>query len=200
MYVAPSFVSISIDLLFQTFSMAFSAAVAFASLVRTYLMLSRVYVVLLPMYMNCSTFSKCLPSINNFPVGSFSPKNCLCFFKVHVEPIPLALLIQCPCYFFQSLGVLFYQVYIIVPLISPLPRSLSLILSSILSNTSMKVFGDIGSLGLVPLLVANHSPSSFPILTAAVAFPFISLGSRVNFLSTPYEPMLCFDLCYQRLY
>src|SRR6218665_1587065 len=56
------FVSISIDLLFQTFSMAFSAAVAFASLVRTSLMLSRSYVVLLPRYVNCLTFSKCLPS------------------------------------------------------------------------------------------------------------------------------------------
>src|SRR6218665_3594393 len=125
----------------------------------------------------------------------FSKYHCLCFFKVHVEPIPLALLIQCPCCFCQSLGVLFYQVYIIgkhqlmlilVPLIFT-HHSLSLILSSILSNTSMKVFGDIESPCLVPLLVANHSPSSFSILTAAVAFPFISLSSRVNFLSTPYE-------------
>src|SRR6218665_426261 len=49
------FVSISIDLLFQTFSMAFSAAVAFASLVCTSLMLSRSCVVLLPRYVNCST-------------------------------------------------------------------------------------------------------------------------------------------------
>src|SRR6218665_2694087 len=96
------FVSISIDLLFQTFSMAFSAAVAFASLVRTSLMLSRSYVLLLPRYVNCLTFSKYLPSMNNFPVGFFSPNTfCLCFFKVHVEPIPLALLIQCPCCFCQ---------------------------------------------------------------------------------------------------
>src|SRR6218665_3601669 len=51
------FVSISIDVLFQTFSMAFSAAVAFASLVRTSLMLSRSYVVLLPRYVNCSTLN-----------------------------------------------------------------------------------------------------------------------------------------------
>src|SRR6218665_1490534 len=115
MSVAPSFfVSISIDLLFQTFSMAFSAAVAFASLVRTSHMLSRSYVVLLPKYVNCSTLSKCLPSINNFPVGSFSPNTIVfVFFKVHVEPIPITLLIQCPCCLFQSQGVLFYQVYII---------------------------------------------------------------------------------------
>src|SRR6218665_1595871 len=81
--------------------------------------------------------------------------HCHCFFKVHVQPIPLTLLIQC-C-FFQSLGVLFYQVYIIckrevvnlVPLIFT-PPSLSLILSSILSSTSMKEFGDIGSLWVEP--------------------------------------------------
>src|SRR6218665_3655445 len=75
------FVSISRDLLFHTFSMAFSAAVAFAGLVRTSLMLSRSYVVLLPRYVNCSTFSKCLPSINNFPVGSFSPNTIVFVFS-----------------------------------------------------------------------------------------------------------------------
>src|SRR6218665_2362644 len=74
-------VSISIDLLFQTFSMAFSATVAFASLVRTSLMLSRSYVVLLPRHVNCSTFSKFLPSINNFPAGSFSPNTIVFVFS-----------------------------------------------------------------------------------------------------------------------
>src|SRR6218665_2958253 len=95
--------------------MAFSAAVAFASLVRTSLMLSMSYVVLLPRYVNCLTFSKCLPSINNLPVGSFSPNTIVFVFsKFMLSPcIPLTLLIQRPCCFCQSLGVLFYQVYII---------------------------------------------------------------------------------------
>src|SRR6218665_1148506 len=189
------FVSISIDLLFQTFSMAFSAAVVFASLVRTSLMLSRSYVMLLPRYVNCLTFSKCLLSINNFPVGSFSPNTIVFVFsKFMLNPYLLpssfsARVVSASLWAsssIRSISSANARLLILVPLIFT-PPSLSLILSGILSNTSMKVFGDIGSPCLVPLLVANHPPSSFSILTAAVAFPFISLSSRVNFLSTPYE-------------
>src|SRR6218665_1696260 len=83
--------------------MAFSAAVAFASLVRTSLMLSRSYVVLLPRYVNCLTFSKCLPSINNFPVGSFSPNTIVfvfskfsCAKSEKTDRTPKSLIGQCP--------------------------------------------------------------------------------------------------------
>src|SRR6218665_1001426 len=73
--------------------------------------LDRMLYVLLQRYVNCSTFSKCLPSISNFPVGSFS-LNTIIFVisKFILRPsVSLALPIQCPCCFFQSLSVFFYH-------------------------------------------------------------------------------------------
>src|SRR6218665_1231261 len=71
------FVSISIDLLFQTFSMAFQCRCCLCQPCAHF----SDAVVLLPKYVNCSTLSKCLPSINNFPVGSFSPNTIVFVFS-----------------------------------------------------------------------------------------------------------------------
>src|SRR6218665_3271381 len=190
MSVAPSFfVSISNDLLFQTFSMAFSAAVAFAGLVHTSLMLSRSYVMLLPRYVNCSTFSRCLPSINNFPAGSFSPNTIvLVFSKFMLSPYLLpssfsARVVSASLWAsssIRSISSANARLLILVPLIFT-PPSLSLMLYSILSNTSMKVFGDIGSPCLVPLLVIALITSSSNI-SSSLSSPIgvISFNSAIT--------------------
>src|SRR6218665_1542627 len=120
-------------------------------------------VVLLPKYVNCSTLSKCLPSINNFPVGSFSPNTIVFVFsKFMLSPYLLPSSFSARVVSsslrasssIRSISSANARLLILVPFIFT-PPSLSLILSSILSNTSMKVFGDIGSPCLVPLLVAT---------------------------------------------
>src|SRR3984885_6224966 len=76
-----TFVSIFIALLFQILSIAFSAVVAFAILVHTSFLLSRSYVVLLPRYVNFSTFSSWLPSMTSFFLRSFSPNTSVFVFS-----------------------------------------------------------------------------------------------------------------------
>src|SRR6218665_1442394 len=131
----------------------------------------------------------CIIYVGNCPGGNVLPKTRGGIVRGGIVLHPSACVVSSSLWAsssIRSISSANARLLILVPLIF-IPPSLSLILSSILSYTSMKVFGDIGFPCLVPLLVANHSPSSFPILTAAVAFPFISLSSCVNFLSTPYE-------------
>src|SRR3984885_14587538 len=190
-----TFVSIFIALLFQILSIAFSAVVAFAILVHTSFLLSRSYVVLLPRYVNFSTFSNWLPSMTSFFLKSFSPNTSVFVFpKFMVNPYLFPSLLKacavssslCASFSIRSMSSAKHRLLILIPLIST-PSSLSLILSMTLSNNVIKELGDIGSPCLVPLLVLNQFPFLLPIRTAAVAFPFISLSRRVSLLSTPNE-------------
>src|ERR1700733_9127823 len=153
------------------------------------------YVVLLPRYVNFSTFSSWLPSMTSFFLRSFSPNTrVLVFSKFMVSPYLFPSLLKacavssslCASFSIRSMSSAKHRLLILIPLIST-PSSLSLILSMTLSNNVIKELGDIGSPCLVPLLVLNQFPFSLPIRTAAVAFLFISLSRRVSLLSTPND-------------
>src|SRR2546426_1681888 len=56
-----------------------------------------------------------------------------------------------------------------------------------LSKYVIKIFGEIGSPCLVPIVVVNHSPTSCPTFTAIFDLSPISLRICTNLLPTPYD-------------
>src|SRR2546426_10761665 len=56
-----------------------------------------------------------------------------------------------------------------------------------LSKYVIKIFGEIGSPCLVPIVVVNHSPTSSPTFTAIFDLSPISLRICTNLLPTPYD-------------
>src|SRR5437870_12326395 len=56
-----------------------------------------------------------------------------------------------------------------------------------LSKYVIKIFGEIGSPCLVPIVVVNHSPTSCPTFTAIFDLSPISLKICTNLLPTPYD-------------
>src|SRR5207245_903549 len=56
-----------------------------------------------------------------------------------------------------------------------------------LSKYVIKIFSEIGSPCLVPIIVVNHSPTSCPIFTAIFDLSPISLRICTNLLPTPYD-------------
>src|SRR2546426_4702386 len=56
-----------------------------------------------------------------------------------------------------------------------------------LSKYVIKIFGEIGSPCLFPIVVVNHSPTSCPTFTAIFDLSPISLRICTNLLPTPYD-------------
>src|ERR1043165_7650245 len=190
-----SLVFSAISLLFQIWSNAARAALALANLKITSLLQLRSCVNVLPRYTNSLTFSRTSPS-SVICRSIVSLPNTIVFVFALLTTNPYGLLSDASLIVVLSSSSMFSSImsmssanlrlFIFRPC-TDIPLQLSLTPSIALSKSEINTSGDIGSPCLVPLSVLNHSPNSFCIQTAAIAFSFMSLRIVISLSLTPYE-------------